>query len=63
MGEIVRQHGTHVTPDVSHLMTGEEGPEPLYAVRFSAREVWGETADPTLTITADLWERYLDAAG
>lgn len=58
-GEIIHHHGTHVTPDVNHRLTGEEGPEPLYSVRFSAREVWGDTADPTFTITADLWERYL----
>lgn len=60
VGVVVLHHGTHVTPDVSHLLTGDEGPEPLYAVRFSALEVWGRSADPRHSITADLWERYLE---
>ncbi|MEM9030585.1 MAG: nitrile hydratase subunit beta [Pseudomonadota bacterium] len=62
VGEIVLLHGTHVLPDVSSRLTGDEGAEPLYGVRFSAREVWGNNADPKLSITADLWESYLAAA-
>ena len=33
----------------------------LYSVRFSGRELWGEAADPTLTVSIDAWESYLDA--
>lgn len=62
VGEIILHHGTHVTPDVSHQLSGDEAPEPLYAVRFLAREVWGDGAETNLTITADLWERYLAPA-
>ena len=34
----------------------------LYTVRFSARELWGEAANPGDTVYLDLWEEYLDVA-
>ena len=61
VGEIVLHHGAHVLPDASATLTGE-APEHLYGVMFSAREVWGEDADPKQSIVADLWESYLDLA-
>ena len=36
--------------------------EPLYTVLFSARDVWGADADPAQTLTADLYESYLEPA-
>ena len=38
-----------------------ERPEWLYTVRFTGRELWGEAADPTLTVAVDAWESYLEA--
>jgi nitrile hydratase len=35
--------------------------EPLYTVLFDARDVWGHDADATQTLTADLFESYLEA--
>jgi nitrile hydratase subunit beta len=32
---------------------------PVYAVRFEARELWGEQASPRDTVLMDLWENYL----
>lgn len=61
VGEIVLLHGTHVFPD-SHASGAGESPQPLYTVRFSAQEIWGEARHPGDTVSADLWEPYLEAA-
>ncbi|MEQ9573131.1 MAG: nitrile hydratase subunit beta, partial [Nitratireductor sp.] len=39
-----------------------EAPQHLYTVVFSARELWGEAADPTLSVSIDAWESYLEPA-
>ncbi len=57
VGVIERVHGAHVFPDV-HAVTGEEDPQWLYTVRFSARELWG--SDDNASISVDAWEPYLD---
>jgi nitrile hydratase subunit beta len=38
------------------------GPQPqwLYTVRFAGRELWGADADPTLSVTIEAWESYLE---
>jgi nitrile hydratase len=59
VGVIERVHGAHVLPDTNAHGAGEH-PQWLYAVRFDARELWGEAADPGLTITIDAWESYLE---
>lgn len=61
VGEIVLWHGAHVLPDVSATLTGE-APEHLYAVRFTATELWGDDADGNHSVTADLWDSYLAPA-
>ena len=58
-GVIHRQHGTHVFPD-SHAHGGGEQPQPLYSVRFDARELWGPSAEPNQHVYIDLWEPYLE---
>ena len=60
-GEIVLLHGTHVFPDTNAHGKGEH-PQALYSVRFSARDIWGEARHPRDTVSADLWESYLDPA-
>ncbi len=37
-----------------------ENPEPLYSVRFPARELWGPAAEPNQWVHIDLWESYLE---
>lgn len=59
-GEIVLSHGGHVFPDSNAHGLGED-PQPLYAVRFTARDLWGPQANARDTVTLDLWEPYLDA--
>ena len=60
MGEIVKVHGAHVFPDSNAHGKGED-PQWLYTVKFAATELWGPDADPRDSVTADLWEPYLDA--
>jgi nitrile hydratase len=60
-GEVVRLHGAHVLPDSNAHFRGE-APEPLYTVRFSARELWGEAANPRDNVCLEMWERYLEPA-
>lgn len=58
-GVIERVHGVFVFPDTLAL-GGDEAPQWLYAVRFTADELWGEGADPAVTVTLDAWESYLE---
>jgi len=60
-GEIVLHHGGHVFPDTNAHGLGEN-PQHLYTVRFAARDVWGDQANPNDFVHADLWESYLAAA-
>ena len=34
----------------------------VYTVRFAARELWGDAAEPNGSVHIDLWEAYLDPA-
>jgi nitrile hydratase len=58
-GTIERDHGAHVFPDSNAKFEGEK-PQFLYTVRFEARELWGEAANPVDAVYLDLWEDYLD---
>jgi nitrile hydratase len=60
-GLIERVHGCHVFPD-SHAARREEDPQWLYTVRFEGRELWGEAADPTLKVSVEAFEPYLERA-
>ena len=59
-GLIVLHHGAHVFPDTNAHGLGEH-PQHLYTVRFAARELWGNAAEPKATVLIDLWESYLDS--
>ncbi len=58
-GVVVAYHGAHVFPDANAHGQGEQ-PKHLYKVRFAASEVWGR--DSIDTMSADLWEPYLEPA-
>jgi nitrile hydratase len=60
LGVVERVHGCHVFPD-SHAARREEDPQWLYTVRFEGRELWGERADPSVTISVEAWEPYLES--
>lgn len=59
VGTIELVHGAHVFPDAAAQGKGEEA-QWLYTVRFAGRELWGEGADPTVTVSVDAWESYLE---
>jgi nitrile hydratase len=61
VGTIERAHGVFVFPDTNAHFLGEK-PQPLYLVRFSARELWGPAAHAADTVCLDLWEDYLEPA-
>jgi nitrile hydratase beta subunit len=58
-GIITHCHGAHVFPD-SHAHGHDDDPQPLYTVRFDARELWGLDASPRDSVSLDLWEPYLE---
>lgn len=57
-GVITAHHGAHVFPDTNAHGLGEN-PQHLYTVRISARELWGDAAEPNECVLIDLWESYL----
>ena len=59
LGTIELNHGCHVFPDTNSLGKGED-PQWLYTVRFDGPELWGKDADPTLSVSVDAWESYLE---
>jgi nitrile hydratase len=61
VGAIEAVRGCHVFPDVAALGAGEN-PQWLYTVVFANRELWGEAADPSITVSIDAFEPYLDPA-
>ncbi len=60
-GIVEAVHGAHAYPDSNAHGKGED-PQWLYTVRFDGRELWGEDADPTLSVSIDAFEPYLDPA-
>ena len=60
-GEVLRVHGYHVLPDSNAHDLGE-APEPLYAVRFAASQLWATPEHPNDEVILDLWESYLEPA-
>jgi nitrile hydratase subunit beta len=60
-GVIEAVRNGYVLPDTNAHGRGEN-PEWVYTVAFDARELWGGEADPTLTVSIDAWENYLEPA-
>jgi nitrile hydratase len=60
LGTVERVHGCHVFPDAAAAGKGEQ-PEWLYTVCFGARELWGDDADPTVTVSIEAFEPYLES--
>jgi nitrile hydratase subunit beta len=58
-GRIAAVYGPHVFADTHAQGLGEQ-PQWLYNVVFSARELWGNEADATSTVSIDAWESYLE---
>jgi nitrile hydratase len=60
-GVIDALRGCHVFPDSNATGAGEN-PQWLYTVRFDGNELWGADADPSVIVSVDAWEPYLDSA-
>ena len=60
-GVVEAVRGCHVFPDSAAIGAGDN-PQWLYTVVFTARELWGEEADPKVTLSIDAFEPYLIAA-
>ena len=70
-GTVEAVRGCHVFPDsaaigptdqVRGLKAHGDNPQFLYTVVFSARELWGEAADPTVSVSIEAFEPYLAPA-
>jgi len=61
VGVVELNHGTQVFPD-SAAIDGTENPQWLYTVVFESRQLWGADADPTIKISVDAFEPYLEPA-
>ena len=59
VGVIERLHGTHVFPDTAANDAGEH-PQWLYTVVFDGAELWGADGDPTVKVSIDAFEPYLE---
>jgi nitrile hydratase beta subunit len=58
VGTVEAIRGCHVYPDSVAIGAGEN-PQWLYTVVFPARELWGDDADPSLTVSIEAFEPYL----
>jgi nitrile hydratase subunit beta len=61
VGIVEALRGCHVFPDVAALGKGED-PQWLYTVLFDGRELWGDSAEPSLKVSIEAFEPYLEPA-
>jgi nitrile hydratase len=61
VGVVELNHGCQVFPDSASTGAGDN-PQWLYTVVFDSRELWGADADPTVTVSIDAFEPYLEPA-
>lgn len=60
-GVVDRDHGVYDFPDTNAHFLGAKR-QHVYAVRFAARELWGEGAHARDSVYIDLWDDYLEHA-
>jgi nitrile hydratase len=61
VGTIERCHGCHSFPDSVAANRGDD-PQWLYTVVFSGPELWGPDSDPTVKVSIEAFEPYLEHA-
>ena len=61
VGVIERVQGCHVYPDTSASGAGDN-PQWLYTVIFDNQDLWGADADPTVKVSIEAFEPYLEPA-
>jgi nitrile hydratase subunit beta len=59
VGVVERINGSHVFPDSAAHGQGEN-PQWLYTVVFTGRDLWGDDADPTVKVSVEAFEPYLE---
>ena len=59
-GFVEAVRGCHVYPDTVAIGEGEQ-PQWLYTVVFTGRELWGDDADPSVRVSIEAFEPYLEA--
>jgi nitrile hydratase len=63
LGTIMSDHGVFDFQDTdAQGYTLPDRPQHVYTVSFTARELWGDAANPKDTMQAELWEDYLERA-
>jgi len=60
-GTIMIDHGVYSFPDTNAHFLGEKR-QHVYSVRFTARELWGESASLRHFVHIDMWDDYLERA-
>ena len=60
VGVVESVRGCHIFPD-SSAIDGRDNPQWLYAIVFEGRELWGPEGDPTLKLSIEAFEPYLEA--
>jgi nitrile hydratase len=61
VGVVEACQGCHMYPDAVASNRGED-PQWLYTVVFDGRELWGPDSDPTLKVSIEAFEPYLEPA-
>lgn len=56
LGTVIKYYGIQTIADTDAQVEAE----PLYAVRFDGKELWGDSAEPNCAIYTDMWESYLE---
>ena len=59
VGVVFRDHGVYLFPDTNAQSPGEKR-QHVYSIRFTARELWGESASPRDSVHLDMWDDYLE---
>jgi nitrile hydratase beta subunit len=59
IGVVEAIRGSHVYPDTVAIGKGED-PQWLYTVLFDGRELWGDSAEPSLKVSIEAFEPYLE---
>ena len=60
-GTVLTDHGVFDVQDTNaEGYTLPNRPQHVYTVSFTARELWGDAANPRDTVQAEMWEEYLE---
>lgn len=60
-GVVESDHGVFIFPDTHAHRQGQK-PQPVYGVRFSMVELWGDVASPKDCCIVDVFDDYMDPA-